>query len=140
MNYTGRCLCGGIELQVTGVPVSMGYCHCATCRSWSAGPITAFTIWTAEAVAVTCGVEYVGTYKKTERSQRKFCKRCGGHVMLAVPTLDLVNVFATTVPTFAFRPTLHVNYAETILPTRDGLPKWKDFPAEFGGSGQLLPE
>jgi hypothetical protein len=27
-----------------------------------------------------------------------------------------------------------------VLPIRDGLPKLKDFPAEFGGSGQMVPE
>jgi hypothetical protein len=35
---------------------------------------------------------------------------------------------------------VHVNYAETVLPIRDGLPKLKDFPAEFGGSGESVPE
>jgi len=33
-----------------------------------------------------------------------------------------------------------VNYAETVLPIKDGLPKLKDFPAELGGSGKTLPE
>jgi hypothetical protein len=27
-----------------------------------------------------------------------------------------------------------------VLPMRDGLPKFKDFPAEFGGSGETIPE
>jgi hypothetical protein len=31
-------------------------------------------------------------------------------------------------------------YAETVLPMRDGLPKLKDFPAEFGGSGEAIAE
>jgi hypothetical protein len=33
-----------------------------------------------------------------------------------------------------------VNYAETVLPMKDGLPKLKDFPAELGGSGEILSE
>jgi hypothetical protein len=40
----------------------------------------------------------------------------------------------------AFTPGVHVNYAETVLPIRDGLPKLRDFPAEFGGSGQAVAE
>jgi hypothetical protein len=28
--------------------------------------------------------------------------------------------------------------SDTVLPMRDGLPKFKDFPAEFGGSGQQI--
>jgi hypothetical protein len=37
-------------------------------------------------------------------------------------------------------PGVHVNYAETVLPMRDGLPKFKDFPAQFGGSGEQVAE
>jgi hypothetical protein len=56
------------------------------------------------------------------------------------PPLGLVDVFAATLPSLDFRPGLHVNYAETVLPMRDGLPKFKDFPAEFGGSGERVAE
>jgi hypothetical protein len=40
----------------------------------------------------------------------------------------------------AFKPTVHLNYAETVLPMKDGLPKLKDFPLEAGGSGEAIPE
>ena len=56
------------------------------------------------------------------------------------PPLGMVDVYAATIPGVAFTPALHVNYAETVLPIRDGLPKLKDFPAEMGGSGIVLPE
>ena len=35
---------------------------------------------------------------------------------------------------------MHANYESTVLPMKDGLPKFKDFPAELGGSGDMLPE
>jgi hypothetical protein len=56
------------------------------------------------------------------------------------PTIGLVDVYAATIPTLPFKPAIHVNYAETALPMRDGLPKLKDFPAELGGSGIAIPE
>jgi len=56
------------------------------------------------------------------------------------PQLGLVDVYAATLPTLAFKPGVHVNYAETVLPMQDGLPKLKDFPAELGGSGETLAE
>jgi hypothetical protein len=56
------------------------------------------------------------------------------------PSLKLVDVFAATLPTLKFSPGLHINYAETVLPMRDGLPKLKNFPAEFGGSGEQIAE
>jgi hypothetical protein len=68
------------------------------------------------------------------------CKRCGGHLTSNHPTIGLVDVFSATLPTLEFVPGVHVNYAETVLRIRDGLPKLKDFPTEFGGSGLTVPE
>ena len=140
MSLTGKCFCGAVELEVTGSPEAMGYCHCSSCRSWSAAPVTAFTLWKPEAVRITAGKEQVATYSKTKFSQRQYCTKCGGHLLNNHPTIGLVDVYAATIPTLAFTPGVHINYAETVLPMKDGLPKLKDFPKEFGGSGQAVPE
>jgi hypothetical protein len=138
MVHKGQCFCGAVQLEVTGSPVAMGYCHCNSCRSWSAAPVNAFTLWKPESVKVTAGAEHIATFQKTAMSQRQYCDKCGGHLMNNHPPLGLVDVYAATLPTLPFAPTVHVNYAETVLPMRDGLPKLKDFPAEFGGSGELI--
>ena len=118
----------------------MGYCHCRSCRSWSGGPVNAFSLWKPEAVRITAGAEHVASFEKTQLSQRQYCAKCGGHLMTNHPTLGLVDVFAATLPTLNFIPGVHVNYAETVLRMRDGLPKLKDFPTVFGGSGELVPD
>jgi len=138
--HKGECFCGAVHLEVAGEPAGMGYCHCRSCRSWSGGLVNAFTLWKPDAVRVTAGAENIATFQKTEISQRQYCAKCGGHLMTNHPTLGLVDVFAATLPTLPFKPGVHVNYAETVLPMRDGLPKLKDFPKEFGGSGETLPE
>jgi len=138
--HFGSCFCGAVKLEVTGSPEAMGYCHCSSCRSWSAAPVNAFTLWKPEAVKVTSGADHVATFSKTKFSQRQYCKKCGGHLMTNHPTIGLVDVYAATIPTLPFKPAIHVNYAETALPMRDGLPKLKDFPAELGGSGIAIPE
>jgi hypothetical protein len=138
--YQGECFCGAVHVEVTGEPEGMGYCHCSSCRSWSAGPVNAFTLWKPGAVKVTRGAEQLGMYQKTPVSQRQYCKVCGGHVMTNHPPLGLVDVYAATLPALKFSPGVHVNYAETVLPMRDGLPKFKDFPKEFGGSGEQIAE
>ena len=140
MVHKGQCFCGAVEIEVTGEPEGMGYCHCRSCRSWSGGPVNAFSLWKPEAVKVTAGSEYLATFQKTPQSQRQYCARCGGHLMANHPTFGLVDVFAATIPTLNFAPGLHVSYAETVLPMRDGLPKFKDFPAEIGGSGETMAE
>ena len=140
MTHKGECCCGAVQVEATGEPEAMGYCHCRSCRSWSASPVNAFTLWKPNAVKVTAGAEHIGMFQKTAASERKYCKKCGGHLMTNHPSLGLVDVYAATLPTLEFRPGVHVNYAETVLPMRDGLPKFKDFPAPFGGSGELIPE
>ena len=138
--YKGACFCGAVKIEATGEPVAMGYCHCRSCRSWSASPVNAFTLWKPDAVRVVEGKEHVGTFSKTKMSERQYCTRCGGHLMNNHPTLGLIDVYAATIPSLQFRPGVHVNYAETVLPIKDGLPKLKDFPAEFGGSGERIAE
>ncbi|MDI4658508.1 MULTISPECIES: GFA family protein [Xanthobacter] len=138
--YRGACFCGAVTLEVTGAPEAMGYCHCGSCRSWSAGPVNAFTLWTPDAVKVTHGETEIATYAQTPASERKYCRRCGGHLMTMHPGFGLMDVYAATLPDLEFKPSVHVNYAETVLPMKDGLPKLKDFPAELGGTGETIGE
>ena len=140
MTHIGKCFCGAVSLEVKGAAEGMGYCHCRSCRSWSGGPVNAFTLWKPENVRIMAGAEHVATFQKTPLSQRQYCAKCGGHLLTNHPTLGLVDVFAATIPDLPFKPGVHVNYAETVLPMRDGLPKLKDFPAELGGSGEAVPE
>jgi hypothetical protein len=138
--YDGKCFCGAVEIRATGEPVAMGYCHCTSCRQWSAGPINAFSLWKPEAVQVTKGASNLASYNKTPHSERKWCKTCGGHLLTVHPGMGLTDVYAATIPTLAFTPAVHVHYQESVLKVRDGLPKMKDLPAEMGGSGTAVPE
>lgn len=139
-SFEGSCFCGSVHVTVTGEPVAMGYCHCESCRHWSAGPVNAFTLWKPEAVKVTQGAEHIGSYSKTPRSARKWCKRCGGHLMTDHPQMGLVDVYAAIIPDLPYAPGVHVHYQETRLHLKDGLPKLKDVPKEMGGSGIAIPE
>lgn len=139
-DYQGACFCGAVTIEASGAPQAMGYCHCESCRSWSASPVNAFTLWKPEDVRVTQGEALIGTYAKTEQSHRQYCTKCGGHLMTQHPTFGLVDVYAATIPELPFAPALHVNYGEKVLAMRDGLPKYRDFPAGFGGSDEMVPE
>lgn len=138
--YQGNCFCGAVGIEATGAPEAMGYCHCESCRAWSAGPVNAFSLWQPNAVSVVKGAEHLRSYAKTPQSERQFCAQCGGHVMANHPSFGLVDVFAAMLPDLVFQPALHVNSAEAVLKIKDGLPKLKDFPAEMGGSGESLAE
>ena len=136
----GKCFCGAVALELTGEPAAMGYCHCSSCREWSAGPVNAFVLWPRDKVKITKGADMIATYNKTPVSDRKWCKKCGGHIMSDHPGLNMSDVFAAVTPGLKFKPAVHVNYQESVLKMKDGLPKQKDFPKEMGGSGVLLTE
>jgi hypothetical protein len=138
--YQGACFCGAVQFTVTGQPAAMGYCHCDSCRTWSAGPVNAFTLWKPEALRVTRGADKIASFAKTPNSQRKWCKACGGHLFTEHPQWELVDVYAALIKEFPYQPGVHVHYQETRLPMRDGLPKMKDLPREMGGSGAVLAE
>jgi hypothetical protein len=129
-----------VEVAVTGEPAAMGYCHCESCRHWSAGPVNAFTLWNPAAVKVTRGADKIGTYNKSPHSFRKWCTTCGGHLLTEHPGMGLTDVYAAIIPDLPYDPGLHVHYQETVLHIRDGLPKLRDVPKELGGSGDSVAE
>ena len=139
-SHHGACFCGAVEIEVTGEPAGMGYCHCESCRHWSAGPLNAFTLWPPGNVRIVKGRDHVAQFSKSPASNRQWCDVCGGHLVTVHPGFDLIDVYAAVLPSLDFKPGVHVNYAETVLPMRDGLPKMKDFPADLGGSGALVAE
>ena len=138
--HPGKCYCGAVTIEASGAPVDMGYCHCDACRRYSGGPVNAFTLWKPDNVKVTKGKESLGKFKSSEMSERCYCTKCGGNVFVEHATLGLIDIPAGVLPTLAFKPSAHLNYEETVLPMKDGLPKLKDFPAEIGGSGETMPE
>jgi hypothetical protein len=139
-SYIGTCFCGAIEIEAIGEPAVMVFCHCESCRTWLSAPIHGAALFPAANVRVRKGADRLGTYKKTEASHRRFCQQCGGRVLVEHPGIGMTDVSSVVLPELAFRPTMHVHYGEKVLAQRDGLPKFKDFPKEFGGSGDTLPE
>lgn len=138
--YQGTCFCGAVQFTVTTQPVLMAYCHCDSCRHWSAGQVNAFTLWKPEALTVTQGKDEICSYNKTPGSVRKWCRNCGGHLFIEHPDMGVIDVPAAIIPELHFNPVLHVHYQETVQPMADGLPKMKDLPIDAGGSGEQLPE
>jgi hypothetical protein len=61
-------------------------------------------------------------------------------VLTEHPAWKLIDVYAALLQKFPFDPVLHVNYGETALHLRDGLPKMRDLPKDMGGSGAVVPE
>ncbi|HVN42070.1 MAG TPA: GFA family protein [Steroidobacteraceae bacterium] len=138
--YKASCACGAVELEITGEPAVQVYCHCESCRRWLSAPIHAAALWPSPAVKVVKGAENLSVYKRTENSHRQFCKRCGSGVFVGHPSMGMTDVPAGNVHGLKYTPNLHVNYGEKVMTVHDGLPKFKDFPKDFGGSGETMAE
>ena len=145
--YQASCFCGQVKFTVIGNPEAMAYCHCESCRQWSAGPISAFTLWQPASLKITQGLDNIAGFDKnpvsgdnTVVSNRVWCKTCGGHLYTDHPTMGLIDVPAVIIKDLAFNSAFHVHYQETVHPTQDGLKKFKDLPKEAGGSGIELAE
>lgn len=145
--YQGSCFCGDVKFTVSGKPEAMAYCHCESCRKWSASPVSAFTLWKPVAVEINQGLDKVAGFDKNPISgdellvsNRVWCKTCGGHLYTDHPTMGLIDVPAAVINEFTFTPAFHVHYQESVIPMKDGLPKFKDLPKEAGGSGVELAE
>ena len=54
--------------------------------------------------------------------------------------MGLIDAPAAMIGNLSFKPAIHVNYQETVLPLKDGLPKFRDIPSEAGGSGEKIRE
>ena len=66
--HKGECFCGAVQVEVSGEPETMAYCHCNSCRSWSGSPVHASTMWKADSVSVIAGAEHMRTFHKTPQS------------------------------------------------------------------------
>ena len=139
VSYLGKCFCGSVEIQVDGNPNIMAICHCKVCRAWSAGPVNGAALWTPDKFTIIFGEEQLDSYAKNPGHDRTWCKKCGGHIFTDHSnSLGFFDVYASILEDFNFKPTMHLNYENTIIKIPDDLPKFVDYPKEMGGSGNLI--
>ncbi|PYB75265.1 GFA family protein [Rhizobium wuzhouense] len=74
-NIFGKCLCGAVEVTVTGELGSVGYCHCSQCRRQT-GLYYATTNVAVDDVTIA-GEENISRYRASPGAERAFCRTCG---------------------------------------------------------------
>jgi hypothetical protein len=78
--FRGRCLCGGVEFELTGTPDRLRYCHCASCKKLSGGGGTVNVRMRSAAVRILEGEDLIQTYQPPEGSAKTFCLGCGSNL------------------------------------------------------------
>lgn len=70
--YSGKCLCGQVQVSLRGEPLRVGICHCMDCRKESGSAFTFYGIWPAD--------QFERTGDTSEFQGRCFCPDCGSRV------------------------------------------------------------
>ena len=155
MGLSGQCYCGAVKIEITGDPAVCFICHCKACVSWGGGIGNAGTLVPADKVKITGELveanppNFCGGYDETKGvmpqgfSKRKSCAKCYGCVLNDHAHTDakMVDICGGLIDwgEKGFQPAMHINYANAMFKLKDGKPKFKDFPTEFGGTGEIIP-
>lgn len=142
MPYHAQCACGAVQMEAEGEPFVQCYCHCNSCRSYTGSPVNTPVLWPRAMVKFTSGEDKLRRYSKSGHPTggRLSCSVCNGVVGAYLPDADLFDIFSGLLSDFEFKPTVHINYENAVLPIKDGLPKLKDMPEDWGGSGEMIAE
>jgi hypothetical protein len=77
----GSCLCGRIAYEVDRLDGPVGHCHCKTCRKAHAAAFATTARVNREHFRWLRGEEHLGAFESTPGKLRRFCTKCGSHLM-----------------------------------------------------------
>lgn len=115
------CLCGAVELAITGTPRSLSYCHCSRCRK-AEGVFAAVLIGAADDLTIVRGEDRIRRIEPRPpwTHRRAFCGDCGS----ALGELHSGTVYVVAASALdddpGLRPTAHLNTGSK--------PAWYDIP------------
>lgn len=75
--YSGKCLCGGIEITITGPIDSIIHCHCSLCRKSSGTAYATNGFVHIEDFHIEKGADTIKRYDSAPGKGRYFCNICG---------------------------------------------------------------
>lgn len=78
--YSGKCLCGGVVIQVKGEISDIIHCHCSLCRKNSGTAYATNGFVNSEDFVIEKGKGLLSTFSFKPGRTRHFCKNCGSPV------------------------------------------------------------
>ena len=77
----GSCLCGSIAYEADAELRKIIHCHCQTCRKTHGSAFSSVTAVPRESFRWTRGAELLGAIESSPGKFRRFCSKCGSHLM-----------------------------------------------------------
>ena len=78
--YSGKCLCGNVEIKIDGKITDIIHCHCSLCRKNSGTAFATNGFVNAEDFEVVAGRESLSSFSFKPGRYRHFCAKCGSPV------------------------------------------------------------
>lgn len=130
-----ECPCGAVTLELRGEPMAQVYCHCDDCQRAHGAAYVPRAIFPRDSVSSLRGE----TRSWINRTRTMIiCATCGSHLYGEQDGSPFRGVNAALFPEGEFKATAHFYCRYAVAPVVDGLPHYRDFPAEYGGSGELI--
>ena len=81
--YTGSCLCGGIQYQISGELEAIQVCHCRQCRKAQGTPFATNIPVESQRFGITQGQHLLREFESPTRpgKYRVFCANCGSPIL-----------------------------------------------------------
>ena len=86
----GSCLWGAVAYQVDAPLERIAHCHCRTCRKTHGAAFSSVAAVPREKFQWIRCRELLGAFESSPGKFRRFCTRCGSHIMAERPALPTV--------------------------------------------------
>src|SRR5262245_48074300 len=78
---TGSCLCGSVAYEVDAPTGPIVHCHCTTCRKTHGHALSTVMPVPQGAFRWLRGEELLSSFESSPGKLRRFCTRCGSHIV-----------------------------------------------------------
>lgn len=78
--YKGSCLCGAVDVEITGTITDIIHCHCSLCRKNSGTAYATNGFVAAKDFTVTKGEDTLSVFSFKPGRFRHFCQQCGSPI------------------------------------------------------------
>jgi hypothetical protein len=86
----GGCACGAVRYEVEGKLSPIIHCHCQTCRKTHGSAFSSIAAVDRSRFRWTAGEELLSVFESSPGKFRRFCSKCGSHVVAERETSSAV--------------------------------------------------
>jgi hypothetical protein len=133
----GQCACGTVKFVAEGEPIVQLICHCPSCQLAHSAPMVFGAQFPANQFSSDGPLTSFTLSASSDATRRMTCTRCGTRVFNGSGIGPRTIFPGLCQHTDWFVPEMHLYWANRKVEIVDELPKYLDFPVEFGGTGQM---